>query len=508
MTHNRASSQVELLDNTHTTDSHSCLGALGGGGMLWPKQGIPESLSSSALLRLARKNILTRASEVLIFPPVLLLLLVGAVNPPRAVAVPSYARQTRLACNACHYTPPELNPAGRRFKLLGYVDRADETKVVKDESGKPHAGLELLESLPLSGMLEASFTNIKSLVPTKQNGSFEFPQDVSLFLAGAWTTKVGSFLQVTYDTQDDHFSIDNTDIRYANTRKWGGKELVYGLDLNNNPTVEDLWNDTPAWRFPWVADDFAPTPNASPIINSTLGQDVAGFGAYIMWNNHLYLDAALYRSAHVGGSQPNPGIGFPFNIRGLAPYWRVAWQQSTGTTQFEAGSYGMHMRSTPNGITGLEDAYTDWAVDTQIDRTINRRDVFSLRGTYIRENSDLAATFAALGATQRTHHLNTLLANAEYHFGNRFTSTFGWFGTGGTSDVLLFPTGDLTGNSNGNPRSAGYIANVSYWPWMNVQLAAQYTGYTRFNGAATNYDGAGRNASSNNTIYLVARFLF
>jgi hypothetical protein len=470
--------------------------------MLLSKQGTSAFLSN--FTKALAGAILAPPFTTSTFPAVLLWMALAGVNPPRALAVPSYARQTHLVCSACHYTPPELNPAGRRFKLLGYVDRADETKVVKDESGKRHAALDLLESLPLSAMFEASFASVKSPVPTTQNGSFEFPQDVSLFLAGAWTTKVGSFLQVTYNAQDDHFSIDNTDIRYANTKKLGGKELIYGLDLNNNPTVEDLWNDTPAWGFPWVASDFAPTPNASAIINGTLAQDVAGVGAYAMWNNHLYVDAALYRSEHIGTSQPNPGIGFPFNIRGLAPYWRVAWQQSTATTQFEVGSYGMHMRSTPNGITGLEDAYTDWAVDTQIDRTINRRDVFSLRGTYIRENSDLAAT----NPLQRTHHLDTLLANAEYHFGNRYTGTFGWFDTGGTSDTSLFPPGALTGNANGNPRSAGYIANVSYWPWMNLQLSAQYTGYTRFNGAATNYDGAGRNASSNNAIYLVARFLF
>jgi len=478
--------------------------------MLLSKQGTPAFLSNftKALARAARM-ILAPPFTTSIFPTVLLWMVLAGVNPPRALAVPSYARQTHLVCSACHYTPPELNPAGRRFKLLGFVDRADETKVVKDESGKRHAALDLLESLPLSAMFEASFTNIKTPVPTTQNGNFEFPQDVSLFLAGAWTTKVGSFLQLTYDTQDDHFSIDNTDIRYANTRKWAGKELIYGLDLNNNPTVEDLWNDTPAWGFPWVADDFAPTPTATPILNLSLAQDVAGFGAYAMWNSHLYLDAALYRSAHVGAPQPNAGVdsagvGLPFNIRGLAPYWRVAWQQSTASTQFEFGTYGMHMRSTPGGITGPEDTYNDWAIDTQIDRTIHKRDVWSLRGTYIRENSDLAAT----NPLKRTHHLNTLLANTEYHFGNRFTTTFGWFETTGTSDPALYPPGAISGNFNGDPRSAGYILNASYWPWMNVQLAAQYTGYTRFNGAATNYDGAERNANSNNAIYLVARFLF
>src|SRR5690349_2703283 len=285
------------------------------------------------------------------------LLFIGAVNPPEATAVPSYARQTGLPCSGCHYAPPELNPAGRRFKVLGYTERADETKVVKADGSKKRAALDLLAALPLSAMLDTSFTNLKSPIPSTQNGSFEMPQDVSLFLSGAWTEHVGSFIQVTYDTQDDHFSMDNTDVRYARLKKLNGKEFVYGLDLNNNPTVEDLWNSTPAWGFPWIADDFSPTPNASPIINGNLGQDVAGFGAYAMYDNHLYFDAALYRSAHIGVGQPNPGAGLTYNIRGLAPYWRLAWQQSGAKTQFEIGTYGMHVRSTPNGIIGAEDTY-------------------------------------------------------------------------------------------------------------------------------------------------------
>jgi hypothetical protein len=445
--------------------------------------------------------------------PVLVLLSFSAMNPPKVEAVPSYARQTGLACSGCHYTPPELNPAGRRFKLLGYVDRADETKTVKADGGKKRAALDLLASLPLSVMLDTSFTSTKSPIPTTQNGSFEMPQDISLFLSGAWTTHMGSFIQVTYDTQDNHFTMDNTDIRYARITKVGGKELVFGIDLNNNPTVEDLWNTTPAWSYPWIASDWAPTPNASPLINGGLAQDVGGIGVYGMWNNHLYLDAALYRSAHVGAAQPF--MGGATNIRGLAPYWRLAWQQLTGKTQYEFGTYGMHVRSTPGAITAPDgstlspqDSFTDWAVDTQIDRTLFRTDVLSFRATYIRENNDLLGTLTAGGAAQGSHHLNTVMANAEYHIGNKYTGTFGWFHTTGTSDVGLYPSGAVSGNFNGDPRGSGYIANVTYWPWQNLMLGAQYTGYTRFNGAANNYDGAGRNANSNNTIYLDAKVIF
>jgi hypothetical protein len=100
------------------------------------------------------------------------------------------------------------------------------------------------------------------------------------------------------------------------------------------------------------------------------------------------------------------------------------------------------------------------------------------------------------------------MANVEYHFGNRCSVALGWQDTSGTADALLYAPAPLTGAANGSPNSAGYTGNLSWWPVQNIQLALQYTAYTRFNGASTNYDGAGRNASDNNTTYLLARFLF
>lgn len=425
---------------------------------------------------------------------------------PSAHAVPSFARQTGLPCSGCHYNPPELNAAGRNFKLLGYVDKKKEGNITAD-SDKKHAGLDLLGTLPLSAWFETSFTSTKAQQPSTQNGNFEFPQDISLFLSGAWTTHVGSFMQLTYDTQGDHFSMDNTDIRYARQRKLGGKNWVYGLTLNNNPTVEDLWNTTPAWGFPFIESDVAPTPGAAPMIQGTLGQDVAGIGGYSMWNDHLYFAGTLYRSAHIASVQPPDGVGFDFNIRGVAPYWRVAWQQNGAKNNLEVGAYGIHVKSSPQSITGLEDGFTDWAADFQYDRIIGK-DVFSWRGTYIRENSSLLATFALAGADQVHHHLNVLNTNAEYHFGNKYSASAGWFETSGTADPLLFTQSAISGSANGDPRSAGYVLNFSFWPAQNLDLALQYTGYTRFNGGATNYDAEGRNANGNNTVYLLARFVF
>ncbi|MDR3774962.1 MAG: hypothetical protein P4L26_16530 [Terracidiphilus sp.] len=425
---------------------------------------------------------------------------------PGAVALPSYARQTGLPCSGCHTTPPELNNGGRLFKLLGYTDRAQNTSITA-EGNTRRSPLNLLQSFPLSVFLETSITGTKTPQPATQNWNAEFPQDVSLFLAGAWASHVGSFLQITYDPQGDHFSMDNTDIRYANKTKMGGKEFDFGVTMNNNPTLEDLWNATPAWGYPFIANDSAPGPTASPVINGQLATDVAGLGGYAMWDQHVYVAGTLYRSDHIGDTQPTTGLCCSYNVRGVAPYWRMAFQQTGQTGNLEVGAYGLHMKSTPGGVTGAEDSYTDFGPDIDYERTLGK-DVLSVRASYVRENADLVASTANGAASPGPHHLNASNANVGYHFGNRFSGTLGWFLTDGTNDPLLYAPASISGSANGGARSEGFITNVSYWPWQNIDLAAQYTNYTRFNGGATNYDGSLRNASDNNTLYLLARFVF
>lgn len=135
-------------------------------------------------------------------------------------------------------------------------------------------------------------------------------------------------------------------------------------------------------------------------------------------------------------------------------------------------------------------------------------DVISFRGTYIRQNSSLNGLFALEGASQVDHHLNTEKANVEYHFGHRVSAGVGWQNIIGTRDPLLYALKKVTGSANGDPRTNSYILDVSWWPVQNLDLEVQYTGYGRFNGAGINNDGSGRNASGNNALYLLGRFVF
>jgi hypothetical protein len=414
-----------------------------------------------------------------------------------AQAVPSYARQTGMPCAACHTTPPELTQFGRNFKINGYT--LTGMQQIEAEGRGTGAGLKISEVPPLSAMLITSFTNTSKDQPDTQNNDTEFAQELSLFFAGEITPHIGSFMQITYTQEDGNFSLDNTDIRYANHTMLGGKDTVYGLTLNNSPTVEDPWNTTPVWGYPFISSDVAPAPAAAPLISDALAQDVAGLGGYTLWNDHLYANLTLYRSAHINSLAPDRDS--QNTIKNVTPYWRLAWQQNFGANYFEIGTFGLWSEVYPQGISGKTNDYTDLALDSQFEHPMGNN-MLTLRGTYIHEKQNLDASFDAGDASNDSNSLDTVNLNGTYHLGTKAAFSIGGFSTTGDKDNLLYAPEPLDGSANGSPDSNGWVLQATYLPWQNTQFTLQYIGYNKFNGSDNNYDGSGRDASDNNTLYL------
>src|SRR5580693_3050450 len=80
-----------------------------------------------------------------------------------AYAVPSYARQTGLTCQACHTVFPELTPFGRLFKLNGY--QIDNLQQVQTITASKDFALLLNQIPPLSLMFQASHTQTRMALP-------------------------------------------------------------------------------------------------------------------------------------------------------------------------------------------------------------------------------------------------------------------------------------------------------------------------------------------------------
>jgi hypothetical protein len=220
-----------------------------------------------------------------------------------------------------------------------------------------------------------------------------------------------------------------------------------------------------------------------------------------MLNNHLYTEVTLYRSEHAGAATPVTGTGSSYNISGVAPYWRVAWQQSLANNYFEVGSYGIDVNSFPGAVSGSKDRYVDPSFDFQYSRPFGAN-LLDVHGAYIHEKSNLEATFGAGGSAVSLHRLNMFKLDSVYHWKNRYSATGAVFSTRGTADAQLYAPAPLTGSNNGSPNSSGYIAQFAYWPAQNIDVNVNYTGYWKFNGATSNYDGANRNATDNNTVFV------
>src|SRR5205823_7803885 len=76
-----------------------------------------------------------------------------------AVMVPSFSRQTGLACAACHYQFPQLTPFGRLFKLNGYTLTALPT-IGQPGDSAGRESLKLASIPPVAAMLVTGLTQV------------------------------------------------------------------------------------------------------------------------------------------------------------------------------------------------------------------------------------------------------------------------------------------------------------------------------------------------------------
>ena len=424
-----------------------------------------------------------------------LAVVIVALVPRPATALPLYARQTGQPCATCHTAFLELNPFGRRFKLGGY------TLDGGDWSGPPFAV-----------MLEApTYTHTEAGQPGGAaphfgpNNNFAF-QQASLFTGGRFTDNLGAFIQGTYDGVGRRFSWDNTDIRFAQPINVDGHKLLWGVTANNNPTVQDVWNTIPAWSFPYISSLLAPTPTAKTFIDQVYAQQVAGVSGYGFLDDIFYLEFGGYRPLSNNTQKAlgiNPSGQSP--ISGVAPYWRLAAEPNFGNNSWEFGTFGLASKVYPTGLSGAgTDSFTDIGIDTQY-QYLGDPHTVTARVAWIHENHNTSASQTLGLASNSNNQLRSLNASISYIYDKTWSVTGGRMSIGGTPDPTLY------GTFTGSPNSANWITEVAYlpfmrggpsfWPWLNARIGLQYIRWDKFDGATSNFNGAGRNAHANNTIF-------
>lgn len=422
--------------------------------------------------------------------------------------IPAFSRQTGLACSQCHYQFLHLTPFGRMFKLNGYT-LTGLTPITQPGDTSANGSLKLSPIPGVAAMAVISATNLAKAQPATQNATVAFPQEFSVFLAGALTPRMGAFTQLTYEGAAGAIGIDNVDIRYANHGTWRGRDVLLGVTLHNNPTVQDVWNTVPAWSYPFMSSGTAPSSIASTLIDGGLEQQVLGIGAYSLYNNVLYTELTAYRSAPQGVAAPLDTTA-ENTTKGVIPYWRAALQHAGQDTYWMIGTFGFAAQLYPAGVTGPVNRYTDAALDAQVERRVGSGQAMVIgRATYIHEKQQLDATFGAGESANLNDNVSTARANVSLLPNLRFAATLGYFQTSGTTDATLYAPNAFTGSRTGSPNTSGFVAELQHNPWQNTRFGLQYVFYSKFNGAGTAYDVAGgRSASDNNTLYVYTWLAF
>jgi hypothetical protein len=423
--------------------------------------------------------------------------------PGTAGAIPLFNRQTGQNCMACHAGGqfPELTPYGRLFKMTGYT------------IGE--------RTMPISAMALGSVSKVantsKSADPAadfQKEGKPIFAT-ASVFLGGKIADNLGAFAQFTYDpyasqTDSGHFKghagADNIDIRYADRLVDENQDLIFGLSVNNNPSISDPWNTAAAWM------QYVPVPSptssqfidgAAPYPGFASGGNLAGLSAYTYWHQSVYAELGAYRTGNgvfkiMSAGSANADVT---KLSGLNPYWRLAYNHEWGANSLMVGTSGMVARIFDDPLNTSDTSslhhYRDIGLDSQYQYILDPHTVTAQLaylkthhrspamppGAALSFTDPLAQAQDAMGSTDTS---NVLRSKLTYIYQAKYGGSLGVF--------------NLTGSAT--PVTRGMTWEAFWTPVQYLRFGAQYTAYARFDGAATNYDGAGRNAHDNNSLFI------
>jgi hypothetical protein len=439
----------------------------------------------------------------------------GLARTP-AQAVPSFAAQTGQPCTACHVGGfgPQLTPFGRAFKIGGYTATG---------------GAGSAAQIPLAAMVLGSFTQTATAQPTPPAAHFGRNDNaaldqISVFLAGRVTDDLGGFVQGTFSGIDHSTTLDNTDVRATLPFELGQSEVRLGISVNSGPTVQDPYNSTPVWFFPFAASALAPTPATQPLLESGLIGNSIGVTAYGWYDHSLYVEAGAYASRSPSLLQATGTTLGPGATAEPAPYARVAYEWDWDGQAVHVGALLLAASLSP-AVSGRRsdggfghDRYTDTAVDAGYQFLGSGRNILTADLLALHEDRSLHGSVAMATAGHAAARLDEARVSLIYFYENTYGLLLGWRNLRGIADPVLFAPAPVGGSRSGSPNSNTFIIEADWIPFgkegspaapfANLRLAVQDTVYTRFNGAARNYDGFGRSAGANDTLYAYAWLAF
>jgi hypothetical protein len=288
-----------------------------------------------------------------------------------------------------------------------------------------------------------------------------------------------------------------------------------------------------------------PSPTSSQFIDGNApypgfaaGGNTAGVTAYAFLNRTLYAEFGGYRTANGALRFMSAGVADAGNtkLKGLNPYWRLALNHEWGAHSMMIGMSGMTARIYDDPLNTGDPStlhrFRDGGFDAQYQYLLDPHSITAQFATarrlhrYPSSVAGQAVDFVdALGnplnETSFSDSSTVTRGKLTYVYQAKYGGSVGLFEITGTTNTanlsagfdpgtLAFttdpaaaaPSTRVSGNRTGKPDTRGWTLEAFWTPVQYLRVGAQYTAYNRFNGLANNYDGFGRNASDNNSLFL------
>ena len=126
--------------------------------------------------------------------PALIAGLLAFASPGRVEAVPAFARQYDLQCNACHTRPPRLNRFGEQFHMMGFqIPSAAQPGGIVSSVREDGAVKTIIDSLAIrieGGLFEYTAS------PQETETKFAPPDEITLFVARPLLPELSIFVEI------------------------------------------------------------------------------------------------------------------------------------------------------------------------------------------------------------------------------------------------------------------------------------------------------------------------
>ncbi len=395
-----------------------------------------------------------------------------------ASAIPAFARQTGFACTTCHYQHfPELNEFGRSFKAGGFTMVGGQSLIEGEALSLPSVlnatvmgKVAYNNTYGHNGEQGTSGANVVGKPTEFDHGTWDFPQDMSLFLAGRAGEHVGFLTEI--NLLGNSVSGGTADPRAVSLK------VPFVLSaMDTQFLIEPYTTDGagPSWSFEVLNTGITETHTPLLHKSETSAPQYVGVGtsatgvAFVAYQPLGYINYSLWANDHAGFSGDHQRIASPLHYIRLAVTPKAAgWDLGFGG----AAWLGRETRGPMDLASGLtRDRARAWALDAQAMGNVMDYPV----GVYL--------AYANAGKTNDSDFANNL--NNIFNAGAKDKTAWSILGEVGVIPNRLTAAIGFRGGHNGDPARIGEntadnatTLALTYSLAQNIQFSLNHSWYS------------------------------